>query len=653
VFNRSDAVSYDGVVSGTGTLTQAGTGTLTLTGANTYSGGTTVSGGTLIGNTTSLQGNIANGAALVFDQATDGVYVGAISGSGTLAKRGAGELLVSGTHSLTGMTTVESGVLRVNGALAGPVTVAGAGALGGTGSVGATVSAGRVAPGNSIGTLTVNGNYTHQAGSVLEIEATPNGASDLLRINGAAVLQGGFVNAVPLPGAYAPPLRYLILDATGGVTGTFDGLAQGRAFFTAGFDYQPNQVFLVFSPLPFNNPATCVSHNTCAVTAALDAATPSAGPGIVQLLQALAPLSDTEALAALNSFTGDMHPTLASLALEEQALLGQSITRRLDALRGRGGSGASAGPSMSPLLLAALDNTGERLAQMAAAASPTGESLPRQGAWGQVYGVDGKRDNDGNAAGADYRVWGTVVGMDRRTHDDWVTGAALNYSRTRLDGERGGDHGELSAYDLAAYASHASGSDHLDLMVAYGYLDNDIRRELSAGTINRTASASYHGNRIASFAEAGRLYDLANGLVAEALASVQYTWLRQDGFTEQGAGDLGLTAGAATSQSLRTGLGGRLSKGYSVEGVRVVPELRARWMYEFLDNFAQYNPAFIGAPGVPFNVRGAEVNRSSLALGAGVEIVHSRSLALFVDFDSRFNSDMRSYSLTGGLRYSF
>jgi len=39
VFNRSDAVSYDGVVSGTGTLTQAGTGTLTLTGANTYSGG--------------------------------------------------------------------------------------------------------------------------------------------------------------------------------------------------------------------------------------------------------------------------------------------------------------------------------------------------------------------------------------------------------------------------------------------------------------------------------------------------------------------------------------------------------------------------------------------------------------------------------------
>ena len=55
-------------MSGTGLLTKSSTGNVTLSGTNTYSGGTTVSAGTLTGTTTSLQGDIIDNAAVVFDQ---------------------------------------------------------------------------------------------------------------------------------------------------------------------------------------------------------------------------------------------------------------------------------------------------------------------------------------------------------------------------------------------------------------------------------------------------------------------------------------------------------------------------------------------------------------------------------------------------------
>jgi autotransporter-associated beta strand protein len=103
------STSYSGVISGSGRLVKTGGGTFTLQAANTYSGGTTVSGGALIGNTASLQGNILNNALVVFDQTPDGTYAGSMSGSGALAKLGAGVLTLTGTNTYTGGTIISGG----------------------------------------------------------------------------------------------------------------------------------------------------------------------------------------------------------------------------------------------------------------------------------------------------------------------------------------------------------------------------------------------------------------------------------------------------------------------------------------------------------------------------------------------------------------
>ena len=117
IFNRADAVTYAGIVSGSGSLTKLGADVLTLTGANTYTGGTTVAAGTLEigagGLAGAVAGAIANSGTVVFNRSDDIVAGGAVTGTGALVQRGAGTLTLAGANSAGGGTTVEAGTLEL------------------------------------------------------------------------------------------------------------------------------------------------------------------------------------------------------------------------------------------------------------------------------------------------------------------------------------------------------------------------------------------------------------------------------------------------------------------------------------------------------------------------------------------------------------
>ncbi|AZO53359.1 autotransporter outer membrane beta-barrel domain-containing protein [Mesorhizobium sp. M8A.F.Ca.ET.057.01.1.1] len=244
IVDRSNGVTLAGAISGSGSVVQQGAGSTTLAGTNSYGGGTTISAGTLIGQATSFgTGNILNDAALVFDQPANAAFASIIEGSGTLTKRGAGNLGLTGINTLNGATTIEAGKLSVNGSLANSaVTILGGGALGGNGTVGSTTlqAGGVIAPGNSIGLLTIQGNFVG-AGGAVEIEAILDGdasSTDKLVIAGNTSGTAN-VKVIGLGGGGAQTVDGIkIIDVGGTSAGTFnllgDYVFQGDQAVVAG-----------------------------------------------------------------------------------------------------------------------------------------------------------------------------------------------------------------------------------------------------------------------------------------------------------------------------------------------------------------------------------------------------------------------------------
>ena len=109
VFNRSDDITFAGVVSGAGDVTKDGVGILTLTGKNTYAGTTLVRRGTLAVGTASIPDASLAGAATVMDGAT-------LSGNGVIG----GRVIVQGGATISpgaaiGTLTLQNGVLFESG----------------------------------------------------------------------------------------------------------------------------------------------------------------------------------------------------------------------------------------------------------------------------------------------------------------------------------------------------------------------------------------------------------------------------------------------------------------------------------------------------------------------------------------------------------
>ena len=222
-FNRGSNKSFFDIFSGAGGITVANSpnATVRLVSNNTYTGPTTISSGTLMigqgnpGEPGSIASSVVNNSGtFVFNRVEDLTYSGAISGAGAMIKQAAGRLVLTGTHSYTGATTVSAGTLVVSGVIGASTVAVTGGTLGGSGLIRGPVtiqSAGRLAPGTSIGALTISNSLSLSGVTVMELHAAAR-TNDLVR-GLTIVTYGGTLTLSNLAGTITASNAFKLFNA--------------------------------------------------------------------------------------------------------------------------------------------------------------------------------------------------------------------------------------------------------------------------------------------------------------------------------------------------------------------------------------------------------------------------------------------------------
>jgi len=679
-FNRSNSFTVGNMISGTGSVTKFGAGTVTLTAANTYTGGTSVSQGTLqMGASNRLDptgslfifggatfnlagfsqtvgafagpGTAAIAGSLTVGDNLDRTFQGNLTGNGAFIKQGTGALTMSGNSAAyTGTTTVNDGLLTVNGDLSNSATTVNAGgALGGTGTVGQTTVSGTIAPGNSIGTLNVNGPYVQNAGSFYNVEVNAAGQSDLILVNGTATINGGTVRVLAGSGAYNPTTVYTILTSTGARTGTYDAVTSNFAFLDPALTYDPNNVYLTLTRNSVDFAAIGNTPNQRA-----------AGGGIAllgltnPLVLAALFLTPDEARNAFDLASGEIHPSLRTAMIEDSRFIRDAVFGRLSQI--------ASTPSLLP------STTTNSVAEEADAAigyaknqrrnlkaEPrwpirSGPAQPVYAAWAQGYGNWAQRDGDGNAATIRYNTGGGFGGVDVTLNNRWRFGFAAGGGSTSTSVAARASNGTIDTAHMAVYGGTQVGAFAFKGGLAYARHDITTTRTIAFGTFGDFTRASYHGSTSQAFAEAAWRVPVTP-LALETFANVAYIRAATGSFTEAG-GPAALRVAGASNDAAYTTLGARGSKVLATAPWPVVVAASLGWQHAWSNSAPLSAMAFADSPG-PFAISGVPIAADALAAEASADVLITTNALLGVSYSGRVSGPATSHAAKARFVYQF
>lgn len=641
---NGNLVILGSAIDGSGALVKTGDGLLLLAAANSYSGGTVLEGGALAG---AVEGALPNATAytvnggtlelssfdlqmssltgsggviqimntLTVNQASNTSFAGALSGSGTFVKDGAGLLELTGSSSLAGSgdsggnVEVRGGTLAVNGSLLARVGVQNGGTLGGTGTVGSVrlASGGTLAPGNSIGTLNVAGDLIFDPGSVYQVETDAAGNADRVVVSGLASLAGS-VEVLAENGTYAPSTSYTILSAAQ-LSGQFDGVSSNLAFLDPSLSYDGSDVTLTLARNDTSFTSLARTPNQRAFAAAAESLDQEN-----EVYRTLLDLGEDEVADTFNKLSGDAHASIASSVLFDDLNLSR----------------------------APLGNLRRNLA------APE-RALPY---WVQVGGGRQRIDDDGNAGEIIQDHESMLLGGDWPVFGDWRLGGAFGYGQEQLDVDSRDAKADSDSYRYALYGGRdlplAQGT--LKIFGGGGYSQHQIdsRRDVRLIDGPERLTRQYDVNTTQGFGELAWHLKFGDPAYVEPFVGLLLIDQRGGSFKEKG-GAAALSASSQRNELLSTSLGVRGQQLFQLAERDLLLNGSFTWRQINGDLRPELELQLEG--GDRFRVLGTELPRNSFLVELNADYSITPNIVLDIDYNGVFSDSSKANNIAFNLHW--
>lgn len=494
----------------------------------------------------------------------------------------------------------------------GEVTIADGAAVSGNGSFGGNlVSNGNVDPGNSVGSISVAGNYSQSAAGSLSIEV--EGLTiDTLLVDGAVALDGllnvtfSFTQDEVLPGQ-----TYEFLTATGGVTGTFATVTTNTTqFLDATVTYTANGVSVQLERTSFLLPFFDASRRAIA--------------GQLNVMGGM----------RVQGMAGDF---IRALTFTERVKAGEIIDQL-------------ATQAAAELATPILEARHGFLSHLSSRASSLNGLKGAKGRW--VTSVAGYGEF-GSAAGRKFSTGGAMAISAYGISDRLAVGFAVGgtASDLRID-KQFGDNGH-KALDVAGFAGYRAGAMYVSAALGASYNEIDTEHSVLANGFTGKSRGAASGVGYTAALDARYNLSLA-GFAIIPEAAFRLASFHHGAYEESEMGNLGLIIEGRTVTSARASAGITLKRRLETAGgIALVPEISSYYEHELGDSSRAVTASFIANPSGSFPIFGQTIDRSRLRAAAGFSARFSDSVSADLRYEGAFGRTYETHRITGGLRVAW